>query len=72
MAPFPSGESPWGVLVFCFFFKQSFGKLRDTENKLMVARGERVGGWVEKGKGIKKYKLLVIRHRDVQHREYSE
>ena len=46
----------------------------DTENRLMVARGEGVGGLGEKGEGIKKSKLVVTEQTQgckVQHREYS-
>ena len=31
----------------------------DTENKMMVTRD--MGGWAEKGTGIKNYKLPVIK-----------
>ena len=39
--------------------KQIRNRLLDTENKLMIARWERVWGLSEKGEGIKKYKLIV-------------
>ena len=53
--------------------KQNSNRLADTENILMVARGER--GWRlgEKGGGIEKYRLVVTEQswgREVQHREY--
>ena len=31
----------------------------DAENRLMVAGGEGVGGLVENGEGVKKYRLAV-------------
>ena len=34
----------------------------DGEKKLMVARGEGLGGLGETGGGIKKYKLIVAKH----------
>ena len=34
-------------------------RLIDTENRLIVARGEEFGRVGEKGEGIKKYKLVV-------------
>ena len=47
----------------------------DTENRLMVARGEGVGGLGEKGEGIKKSKLVVTEQTQgckVQHKEYNQ
>ena len=41
--------------------KQIRNKLIDTENKLMVASGRKVGGRGEKGESMKKYKLTVIK-----------
>ena len=41
--------------------KQNGNRVIDAENRLMVARGERFGGLGEKGEGIKKYKLVVIK-----------
>ena len=41
--------------------KQNRNKLTDTENILMIARWERIGGLGEKGEGIKKYKLAVTK-----------
>ena len=50
-------------------------RLIDTENKLMVARREGVGGMGEKGAGIKKYKLVVAgwsQEHGVQHRKCGQ
>ena len=41
--------------------KQNRNRLRDTEKRLMVARGEGVGGLDKKGEGIEKYRLVVIK-----------
>ena len=41
--------------------KQSKTKLIHTENRWVVARGEGVEEWVKWVKGIKKYKLPVIK-----------
>ena len=40
--------------------KQQKNKLIDTENRLMVARGNRFGGWAKWVRGVKRYKLPVI------------
>ena len=37
------------------------GRLIDTENKLVVARGKGVGRGARLGNGIKRYKLLGIK-----------
>ena len=34
-------------------------RLIDVENRLMVARGEEIGGLAEKGEGTEKYSLAV-------------
>ena len=39
--------------------KQNRNRIIDTENVLMVARGEGFGGLVQKGEGIEKYRLIV-------------
>ena len=39
--------------------KQNRNRLIGTENRLMVARGEGVGGLGGKGEGIEKYRLAV-------------
>ena len=41
--------------------EQTRNRLIDTENKLMVARGEGVGGLGEKCEGIKDYNLVVTK-----------
>ena len=41
--------------------KQNRNRLIDTENRLMVARGEGHRGLDEKGEGIEKYKLVVTK-----------
>ena len=51
-------------LLICFqlHFKnvKNRNRLTDTENKLMAARGRRMGGWVEKVKQNKNNKIQVI------------
>ena len=47
---------------------QNRNRFIDTENKLVVSRGEGSGGWVKLLERIKKYKLPVIKcHKDVMH-----
>ena len=41
--------------------KENRNRFIDTENKLRFAIEEGEGRWVEKEKGIKKYKLSVIK-----------
>ena len=36
-------------------------RLIDVENRLMVARGEEIGGLAEKGEGTEKYSLAVTK-----------
>ena len=55
--------------------KENRNSLIDTENILTVARWEGIGGDGEKGKGIKKYKLVVTEQPwgcKVQYREYRQ
>ena len=55
--------------------RQNRNRLIDTENSVMVARGEWGWGVGERGEGIKKYKLAVTELSwgcKVQHREYSQ
>ena len=50
--------------------KQNRNRLTDTENKLVVARGEEGRGWTNQVKGVKRYTLAVIKqksHRDVMY-----
>ena len=50
--------------------KQNRNRLTDTENKLVVARGEEGRGWTNEVKGVKRYTLAVIKqksHRDVMY-----
>ena len=46
--------------------KQNWNRLIDTENGLMVARGEGVWGTGEKGEEIKKHRLSCTTH---EHRQ---
>ena len=41
--------------------KQNWNRLVDTENRLMVARGQGDWGICRKGEGIKKYKFIVTK-----------
>ena len=41
--------------------KQNRNRLANTENRLMVARGERGWGLGEKGEGIEKYRSVVTK-----------
>jgi len=46
-------------------------ELIDTENRLMVARGRRVGRWSKWVQGVKMYKLPIQWRYNVQHDDYS-
>lgn len=59
VAQFTSKESP----RFLFFQKKALENAEIQRTDGCQKGGD--GGWVEKGKGIKKYKLPVISHRNV-------
>lgn len=46
------------ISLICGIQKKKKKELIDTENRLVVARG---GGWVKWVKGVKRYKLPVLR-----------
>ena len=54
--------------------EQSWNRVIDAENRLMVARGEGLGSWVKKAKGLRS--TMVVTKESwgckVQHGEHSQ
>ena len=54
--------------------KKNRNRFIDTENKLVIAGGEGVGGWAKWVKGIKRHKLPVTnksQQYNIQNRKYN-